>query len=102
MKILKTVMYTPVSATVYLQPSWLARLFGAKTIACELERRDARKHYDEEEGPTAWRSKHTGERLYRMRWGSLLKHALEFQTSDDVKQLPLPVVRLVRSRDDAP
>lgn len=79
MRVQRVVMHSATSATVYLQPSWLARLFGARDLVCEVERRGARKGHDEEEGPVAWRSKHTGKRLGWMKHGSLIEHALECQ-----------------------
>ena len=84
MRIERVVMHSPTSATIYLRPSWFARLFGAKDLVCELERRQARKGNDEEEGPTAWRSKHTGTRVYRMQHGSLLQEALEFHPRENL------------------
>jgi hypothetical protein len=97
MKILRVVFHTPESATVWLQPSWLARRFGAPTLMCELERRAARKAHDEEEGPVGWRNKYTGKRLGWMKWGSLLERALEFQATEQAPEPP--VARLVRRSD---
>lgn len=97
MRVLRVVFHTAESATVWLQPSWLARFFGAKILMCELERRDARKGHDEEEGPTAWRSRYTGKRLGWMKWGSLLEHALQYQVSEQAGEPP--VARTIRFHD---
>lgn len=97
MRVLRVEMLTSTSATVILRPSWLARLFGAKDLVCELERRAARKGHDEEEGPVGWRNKYTGQRLGWMKWGSMMQCALEYQPYDR----QLPVARVVKESDGA-
>jgi hypothetical protein len=75
MRITRIVMHSPTSATAYLEPSWWERLWGEKARTCDIERR---RDVDEE-GALTWRSKHTGEKLGWMRWGSAIQQALEFQ-----------------------
>lgn len=66
MKVLRVVRLTQEHAVLQLRPSWLARLFGAKDIVCELERCDGH-----------WVSKYTRERLGWCKHSTLLKDAME-------------------------
>lgn len=90
MKVTRIVMHSATSATAYLEPSWWERLWGEKARTCDIERR---RDVDEE-GALTWRSKHTGEKLGWMRWGSEIRQALEFQP---VAGEPLPPARALPS-----
>jgi hypothetical protein len=91
MRVDRVVMHSSTSATVYLQPSWWERLFGAKVLVCDIER----KRDVDEEGALTGRSKHTGEKLGWMHWGSLIHRALEFQPEAS-EATSLPVARSLK------
>lgn len=91
MKVLRVEMLTSTTATIILRPNWIARLFGAKDLKCELERRGARKGHDEEDGPVGWRDKYTGTRLGWMKWGSKIQCALQYQPHERTE---LPEARI--------
>ncbi len=58
---------TTAKATVVLTPSWLARLFGARTVSVELCR-----------SPIGWRAAGTDRDLGHIPHGSLIENALDF------------------------
>jgi hypothetical protein len=100
MKVKRVVMLSDTDAVVHLQPSWLARLFGAQDLVCELVKlpdEDAWKN-----APT-WFSKHTNEKLAFMHWGSLIRRAMEFQPLesdppvDESGAVSLPNARALRA-----
>ena len=79
-------------AEVVLQPSWLARLFGA------LERR-VPLYWDEDD--QQWRSQSTGSAVYNLEYGGLIRDALERPPLPRTPALPSPAsVKTMRSTPD--
>ena len=61
-------------AIVRLTPSWLARVFGARAVLCELERRPVLY------GPpqSRWYAAGTGREVDSLPYGVLIRDALDF------------------------
>lgn len=84
MKVLRIVMRSSRQATIYLRPGWLAQLFGAQDVVCELQR--GPNDYPNE---INWHHRYTGRALCMMPYGDIMTRALEFQPLDAQKLLEM-------------
>lgn len=100
MKVVRVAMLADDYAVVHLRPSWLARLFGAKDVMCELVylphgyRADEKSLYLSGSG---WHCKRTHKHIGYMRHSSLLEYALQFQPLQ--VQGDIPSARLLEGQE---
>lgn len=100
MKVKRVVMLASDHAVVHLSPSWLARLFGAKDVVCELQ-----WFLSPCESPSSysgWHNVHSRRHIDYMPHSSLLRSALEFQPlqiGDKDAPIAVPEARLLEEQE---
>lgn len=99
MKVKRVTMLAEDHAVIHLSPSWLAKLFGAKDVVCELQWFVTDPKTNTRAG---WHSVHSGRHIDYMRHGSMLERALEFQplqADDKGESITLPEARLLERQE---